>query len=471
MSEQPGDAVLAELRPTLVAQRQEHLLAFWDELSHEQRTSLSEEIRSLDLPLVQRLLHERHGKQDWQALAARAKPAPAFRLDERHNAFSHAQAVERGREAIAAGKLGMVLVAGGQGTRLGFDHPKGTYPIGPVSGATLFQILIEKLRAVAARDGARIPLYLMTSPATHEETVAFLEAHHRFGLAADDLAIFCQGTMPAVDAASGRILLEEKHHLALSPDGHGGTLAALRRSGCLADAQRRGIEQLFYAQVDNPLVSVCDPALIGYHLLSGSEMSTQVVAKTDPLQRVGLVVEIDGRAQIIEYSDLPEDVARRQAADGSLELWAGNIAVHVLDVAFLDRMSMGQGRLPFHIAKKKVPYIDEQGRRVEPAEPNALKFERFIFDLLPEASNAIVVEVDEATDFAAVKNAPGAGRESPEWVQERMIALHTRWLREAGGEVPDGTPVEISPLCALDGEQLKKRVECGMRISGPTYLE
>jgi UDP-N-acetylglucosamine/UDP-N-acetylgalactosamine diphosphorylase len=310
----------------------------------------------------------------------------------------------------------------------------------------------------------------MTSPATHRETVDFLQHHNRFGLPAEDLKIFCQGTMPAVDADSGRLLLSAPGRLALGPDGHGGTLAALRNSGSLDAMRRRGIEQLFYMQVDNPLVNVCDAAFVGYHLLSGSEASTQVVAKREPQERVGVVVEIDGRVRIIEYSDLPGAAAARRSGDGALELWAGNIAVHVFDVAFFERMSQGGWELPFHRAPKNVSYVDADGHFVEPENPNAVKFERFIFDLLSEARSAIVVEVDAATHFAPLKNAPGAPRESPEWVRSQMLALYTDWLQQAGAQVDNGVAVEISPLFAVDGEQVAQKIEPGQRFTTPTYL-
>ncbi len=454
---------------------QEHLLAFWDELPPTDRCVLAAQIRSIDFQQIARLYRDAtagldRSHEDTASLARRAEPPPAIRLGDANPKFSLDDAVRRGAAALRGGKLGVVLVAGGQGTRLGFDHPKGLYPIGPVSGVTLFQILFEKLIAVNRRYEVRIPLYLMTSPATHEETADALVRHERFGLAADDLHVFCQGTMPAVDAATGQLLLEEEGRLALSPDGHGGMLAALDKCGALADIRQRGLEQLFYMQVDNPLVEVCDPAFIGYHLLAGSELSTQVVAKRTPLDRVGNVVSVDGKLRIIEYSDLPDDAAQARNSDGSLKLWAGNIAVHVFDVAFLVRMSQGDNRLPFHVARKKVAHVDSSGRVIEPREPNAIKFEQFIFDLLPAAQNAIVVEVDEATSFAPLKNAPGETRDSPETVKAQIAALHRTWLREAGAMVDDNTAVEISPLFALDANELRGRIKSGLRVKQATYF-
>jgi UDP-N-acetylglucosamine/UDP-N-acetylgalactosamine diphosphorylase len=247
-------------------------------------------------------------------------------------------------------------------------------------------------------------------------------------------------------------------------------LAALVRSGALADIQRRGIKHLFYFQVDNPLAEVCDPAFLGYHILAKSEMSTLAVAKREPLERVGNVVQIDGRTRIIEYSDLPDDVAKKHNADGSLMLWAGNTAIHVLDVAFLQRVQGREEALPFHTARKKVGHIDEQGKQVEPAEPNAFKFERFIFDLLPAAQRAIVVEADAAQSFAPVKNAPGDKRDSPDTAQAMIVALHRSWLDAAGAKVARNVAVEISPLFALDAAEVRTKIKSGMVIDKATYL-
>lgn len=449
---------------------QQHLLAFWDELSASQRSALAEQIAEIDFAALERLVQEGGQREDWDALAARARSPEAFSLDGAGNACTAAEGRRRGEEALAAGRVGAILVAGGQGTRLGFDQPKGMYAIGPVSHATLLRILVEKLLAACRRYAVRIPLYLMTSPATHEPTLEYFATHDRLGLADDQLHVFCQATMPAVDAASGRVLLADKGRVAVSPDGHGGMLAALVRSGLLADMGRRGLEQLFYFQVDNPLVDVCDAEFIGYHLHSGAEVSTQVVRKQEPGERVGVVVEVDGRARIIEYSDLPEEAAARRAPDGTLALWAGSIAVHVFDRAFLERASQQADTLPWHRARKKVPSIDERGRPFEPREPNAIKFERFIFDLLPAARKSIVMEVDPATDFAPLKNAPGAQRDSPEWVQRQMLALHRRWLRSAGAVVADEVPVEISPLFALDEAEVCRKVAAGTRFERATYL-
>jgi UDP-N-acetylglucosamine/UDP-N-acetylgalactosamine diphosphorylase len=335
----------------------------------------------------------------------------------------------------------------------------------------LFQILIDRLRAVAQRYRTAVPLYLMTSSATHQATQDYFNQLHSLGTGDDQLRLFCQGQMPAIDAASGRILLARRHEVALSPDGHGGMLAALDRSGCLADAHARGIELFFYGQVDNPLLQVCDPFFLGCHLLAQSEMTTQVVRKQDPAERVGNVVEIDGSTRIIEYSDLPATAASRRDQRGELELWAGNLAVHVLDRSFLERVAHQADALPFHRALKRVPFLDPRGRQVEPDEPNAIKFERFIFDLLPLARRPLVVEVAKEEAFAPVKNADGAPTDTPQRAREAMMQRDRRLLRAAGAQIGDDAPVEVNPLWALDAAEAATKLVPGTRIAPQTYID
>jgi len=463
----------AELERELAAFDQQHVLAFWNELDASACEQLAGELSLLNLAQLRELFRGEVVAEDWADTARRSSAPTARRLSDAESAESTERATAAALEALAAGHVGVVIVAGGQGSRLGFEHPKGMYPVGPISGASLFQILLEKITARARVAGMRIPLYLMTSPATHAETVDYLRANENFGLPREDVRIFCQGTMPAVDAKTGRLLLAEKHCLALSPDGHGGTLRALSQSGCLADMHARGVRQIFYCQIDNALVEMCDPVLLGYHLLAGSELSTAVVAKKHSREKVGNVVSVDGRLRILEYSDLnplADEIVERRGADGSPVFWAGNTAVHVFDVAFLERMAASGTALPFHVARKAVSHINEAGKRVDPREPNAIKFERFIFDLLPEARQGIVVEVDAQRTFAPVKNAPGEPTDSPETVRAQMIALYTDWLRRAGCEVAEGVAVEVSPLFAQNADELAARISPGLTVTAPRYF-
>ena len=462
------------LRSKLQQFNQLHVLQFWDVLSKTEQEHLVNQIEAIDLEQIKRLSSGPADDHDWAALARKAEPPKAIRISKTTGTKSDDSAREtakkRGEEALAAGEIGVLLVAGGQGTRLGFEHPKGMYPIGPVQKTTVFQIIIEKVLAVSARYQVRVPLYLMTSPATHEETVQFLNANNNFGLPEEDLIIFCQGTMPAVCAKTGKLLLASRSSLFLSPDGHGGTIAGLQKSGAIEAAHTRGIKQLFYLQIDNPLVPICDEEFIGHHLLNESELSSIAVPKDSPQDKLGNFVSIAGRTEIIEYIDFPDDVAEQLDSEGNLRFWAGSIAVHIFDVAFLNRVLELSTALPFHIANKKVSYVNEEGKIVTPEANNALKFERFIFDLLPEAKNAIVVEGAEEDFFGPLKNAPGAEKHTAEHIQSMLSDQYARWLKSAGADVSDKALIEISPLFAHDEQAVKQKVIPGTVFSDKHYL-
>ncbi len=464
---------------------QEHLLTFWDMLDESRQRSLARQIEEIDFARLAMLFEHRNDPAESLTLADQASDPPAYKFSTvtdptpcvAKTSVSAQDAIVAGNEALGKGKVAAVLVAGGQGTRLGFPHPKGMYPVGPVSHATLFQIHFQKVVATSRRYGYRVPYCIMTSPATHGETVECFEKNDYFGMAPEDVFVFCQGTMPAVSMENGKVLLDEKDSIARSPDGHGGMLAAMTRTGeadsaSLLDRLRdRGIEYLFYNQVDNPLVRICSPEMIGYHVRSGSELTSQVIRKRFPMEKVGNVVDVDGRLYVIEYSDQTETVAKRTNPDGSLQIWAGSIAVHVFNVELLHRCSKDAASLPFHTARKKVPFVDPAtGERQKPEKENAIKFERFIFDLLPSARNAVVVEVDIENHYAPLKNAPGSETDSPETVKRDISRMHTAWLKSAGADVSDGTPVEISPLYADSPEALAGKITQGSVVDTATYF-
>jgi UDP-N-acetylglucosamine/UDP-N-acetylgalactosamine diphosphorylase len=448
----PHDPLYCELDSRLGPWGQTHLLCWWQQLSPPQRQWLAEQVRGLDLRLLQQLFRgsaEGSAKVNWDAV----RPAPVLSLSASWD--DRRRAVERGEQALKAGQVAVVLVAGGQGTRLGHDAPKGTYPIGPVSGKSLFQIHAEKVRALGRRHGAPLPLFIMTSPDNDAATRAFFAAQQFFGLAPGQVTFFQQGTMPVVNRYTGSLFLADRDRLAAAPNGHGGVLKALADGGHLADLGRRGVRYLFYYQVDNPLVKVADPAYLGAHAEAGAEMSVKVVSKLSPQERLGVVTLVDGRPRIIEYSDLPPELAERRRPDGALELSAGSIAVHIFNVAFLERLAAGGEPLPYHRAIKTVPHLQESGHLVHPDQPNAVKFETFVFDALPLAHKALVVEASRREEFEPLKYAEGEN--SPATVRRAMSALFADWLRRAGVEVKGG-PVEISPLFALDAEELRVKL-------------
>jgi len=464
------------LQSLLQKHNQQHVLKWWPELQPVQRDQLAAQLEAINLDSITRLYEQKTVEQSADNTdsaadrAVRARP-PGHMVRLPANDQQQADwdsAARLGNELLADGQVGVILVAGGQGTRLGFPHPKGMFPLGPVTNASLFQLLLDQVQARAVRSGVVIPYYIMTSDATHDDTVAFFEKNNYFGHNKADIHFFKQGSMPAVDDATGRLLLKEQDALCLSPDGHGGLLTALKKAGMLQDMATRGIEYLFYHQVDNPTAIVCDPALIGWHVERKSELTTKVVAKRSAEEKMGIVVDVDGTTQIIEYSDLPAEVAAKTDDDDNLLLWAGNMAIHVFNRSFLERLTEGEGLLPFHIAHKKVPHIDADGQPVEPTEPNAYKFERFIFDALPFAERALVVEADRAAEFNPVKNADG--NDSPATAQAALTNLHKRWLQQAGASIAEDAVVEISALYALSAEDLKGKIDTENEYTGSVYL-
>jgi UDP-N-acetylglucosamine/UDP-N-acetylgalactosamine diphosphorylase len=449
---------------------QAHLFHFWDALSPEEQQQLLSQVGSIDFAAIAKLYQGTEESVNWQELSNQASPPDAIRINDLKSKYSVREAIECGEQAIRNGKVGMILVAGGQGTRLGFDQPKGLFRIGPVSNRTLFAMHADSLLGTMRRYNVSIPLYVMTSPATDKPTREYFSKHQNLGLQDDELVVFCQGTMPALDAFTGQILLESPSSIALSPDGHGGIVSALDQQGILRTAASRGIEHFFYAQVDNPLVRACDPLLIGYHLLAGSEMTTQVVSKRFATEKVGNVVSIDGRTHIIEYSDLPDDVAHKVNSEGSLFLWAGNIAIHVLDRKFLERAATENDGLPFHRASKSVPFVNNEGELLKPKTPNAIKFERFVFDLLPQAAKAIVVEGAPEEVFAPVKNAEGSATDTPTSTRNAIVQQHRKWLEKAGLDIASGVKVEINPRWALDADEVQTKILKPANIVVDTYF-
>ncbi|GAC1465173.1 MAG: UDPGP type 1 family protein [Isosphaeraceae bacterium] len=467
------------LEERLARHGQEHLLKWIDELGVDERSTLRAEIESIDLETIDALVAQLV-KDDGPTAppTEKVKPIEVIRLPKTDGErIAQRHIAEAGAEVLSAGEVGVVIVAGGMGTRLGFDGPKGTFPIGPVSAASLFQIHAEKIVALGRSYGKPLPLYIMTSQENHEATVRFFEAHDRFGLS--HVRFFIQGQMPAVDRKTGKILLAEKGHVALSPNGHGGSIAALAAPGpkgtpsCLDEMKEQGIRTLFYFQVDNPLVKIAEPAFLGHHRQADSEMSFKVIEKLTPDERLGVVVRVDGIPQVIEYSDLPPDLAERRGPEGNLELWAGSIAIHLIERTFMERLATNR-ELPFHRAIKKVPFGDDEGRVIHPTAPNAVKFERFIFDALSLAKQCRLVETVRAQEFEPLKNATGP--DSPATVRQRMSDQFADWLERAGANIarrPDGSVpfgLEISPLFAQDSSELKSKIEPGLNVEGPSYF-
>ena len=428
---------------------QNHLFAFWRRRSEEKKQALLDDLRALNIEvyeLLQRRLEERAGDSQQRRIAPVAHiPEAQWRRDS--------QARAKGEDLLAAGKVAFCTVAGGQGSRLGFDGPKGCFPISPIREATLFQILAEKILAARSRCDCPLYWYIMTSPLNLDQTRRFFESKGYFGLPEGEVLFFSQGLWPSLDR-DGKLLLGEEGGLFQNPNGQGGSISALKDSGCLDHMAGLGVEQLHYFQVDNPLVRIPDPPFLGMHSLAGSQMSSKVIEKSSPEEKIGVIGTVDGKPRVIEYSDIGEEQQYARDRRGALLYSHGSIAIHILDVGFLRSLS---GRLPLHIAEKRIrTWIpSEGGGRVE--ERTAIKFEMFIFDALAEAENPLFFEIPREEEFAPLKNRTGA--DSIETCRQGMMNLYARWLRENGIFVPmkEGKPlhrVEISPTVAWDAQSL-----------------
>ncbi len=473
---------LVSIRSMLDAHGQGHLLTFFNELTSPQQAALLDQIQAIDFTALDALIERYVKRKPLIELPAHLEPAPYYPYDPNDPQRSYDAAHYRrvGEELIRAGRVAAFTVAGGQGTRLGWKGPKGTYPATVVTGKPLFRVFAEQLLATQRKYGATVPWYIMTSPINDAETRAYFADNNFFGLDRKNVMMFPQGVLPSIELETGKLLLAEKDEVAVNPDGHGGSIKALRDSGAMEDMIARGIEHISYFQVDNPLVKCVDPLFLGLHAAapdSSAEMSSKMVAKAYPEEKVGVFCRADGKIMVIEYSDLPAELAQQRDERGELRFNAGSIAIHIIGVRFVQKLTADAHHfaLPYHRAEKKVPYIDiDTGRKIEPDKPNAVKLEAFVFDAIPQAKSPIIYETSRVEEFAPIKNAEGV--DSPATSHQIQSDRNARWLASMGVEVPMNgqghveAKIEISPLSALEPDDLKA-LDLPKRISpGETVL-
>lgn len=446
---------------------QAHVLHHWDTLDERERVVLRKDIEKVDLRRIERLFRT---SMETEHSSGKVEPF--------QDVFSYNQLKENegrlrklGLQLIAEGKVAVILLAGGQGTRLGSTNPKGCYDIGLPSGKSLFQLQAERIRRVQTMAAEHVGLkdlnppikwYIMTSNFTEEETRQFFVHHQFFGLEPSQVTLFSQGSLPCL-TREGKLILETNSQLAWAPDGNGGIYRSLKSSGCLEEMQRAGIECIDCFSVDNALARVCDPVFLGACKEQNAECGARVLAKAYPEEKVGVFATRNGNLEVVEYSELPPaEAAAMDPSTGQLRYNWSNICMHFFTPAFLSRVCdtlEAQGL--YHVAQKSIPSVD--------GPVPGIKLELFIFDSFPLAKRALLVEVKREDEFSPVKNAPGSATDSPETARASILSLHGRWIREAGG-VPEGDTVEVSPLLSYAGEGLGD-ICSGQRIPSMTVLE
>ena len=451
----------SEAEERLRAHGQEHVLRWFDELPGEGQQRLLAQVAALDLEWLERVqaMETAPGGQGQISPCEDVVRAGDPRQQE---------ALDAGQEALRRGRVGALVVAGGQGSRLGFDGPKGAYPIGAVSGATLFQLHAERLLAAGKRYGRQPPLYLMTSESNHQATVDLFAEFQSFGLPEQSVLIFQQGMAPAVDT-DGKLLMDAPDHLVMAPNGNGGTFDALRDGGAFDHMAGCGVDVLAYIHVDNPLAPTCDPLFVGHHLLQGSQFSCKAIPKTGPGEKVGSFAMVDGRLCIVEYTELPPELAEATGDEGLLLYGMSNPGLYLWSRSFAEAQA-ARSDLPFHRAFKKIKHLDPGGKLVRPEGPCGYKFEAFAMDTLADAGQTMLLVLpDRDTEFAPVKNASGV--DSPQSARGLMTELYGEWIQQAGGTVQDaGAQIEISPLYAQDAAELVKKLPAGFSVNSDIYL-
>jgi len=427
------------INEVLKAAGQDDLLKHLESLSGDARATLERDILSQDWEELQTLHAEKSAASLSDNISADLKPMP-FKIaadDLRYDFWK-----ETGEILLGKGQVAAFLVAGGQGSRLGFEGPKGMFDIGLPSHKSLFQLQAERLQNLAAQVGHAIPWCIMTSPLNHEATVNFFIENNYFGMDRQNVRFFEQGTICAL-TPEGKAVLDGDDHLALVPDGNGGCFRALAQSGTLAWLIERGVKYVFLYSVDNALCRVCDPAFIGALASEGRSMSaSKVVHKANANEKVGIFAFQNRKPGVVEYSDLPEEYRDMTNPDGSLTFDGGNIAIHLFKIEGLRKLQTS--KLPWHTARKTVCGIEK-----------CWKFEQFLFDAFPQLGSMMPFGVVREEEFSPVKNADG--NDSPKTARQMIGQLHRDWLRKANVEVNPNKLYEISPALSYAGENLNRR--------------
>jgi UDP-N-acetylglucosamine/UDP-N-acetylgalactosamine diphosphorylase len=449
---------------------QEHILAYLKHMSQGEQRTLLEDAAQIDLEQIAGLFDSYrasrqlvHDKKVFEAAEALSLPATQVFAAERGRLTS------LGEDLLRQGRVAIFLVAGGQGTRLGYNGPKGCFPVSPVRRKSLFQLFAESIMALRRRYGSALPWYIMTSQENNAATCAFFKENGYFGLGAGTVQFLVQKENPSLDL-EGRLIVSPDRKIFKNPNGHGGSLYAMKDSGALAQMADRGIDEIFYFQVDNPLAKIADPLFIGAHIENRAQMSTKVVRKVDPAEKVGIIGRVNGRLGCIEYSELSQAEITERLPDGRLRFSSANMAIHMLNRPFVEKLTSDPGfRLPYHIAVKGIDCLAADMTTVNKID--GIKFEMFIFDALGFAGRSVTLEVPREEEFSPVKNSAGA--DSPDTARAAMVSQFRSWLLRSGTcpAVPDDLIIEISPLYALDAEEFAGKYTPPRTLTSPVCIE
>lgn len=377
---------------------------------------------------------------------------------------------DEGMRAISRGEVAALVLAGGQGTRLGFAGPKGKFDIGLPSHRTLFQLMAERIRKLSmlAEDGTgssskdnyscAIPFYVMTSPLNHDETESFFRENEYFGLGSNNVYFFRQGMLPCLNA-EGKIIMESAGVVAMAPDGNGGIYPSLQSSGALDDMREHGVKYLHVFSIDNALVKPADPVFIGYCLSVNADCGNKVVWKAHAHEQVGVLASRNKCPCIVEYSEITREMAEKlDKSTGRLVYGAANICNHFYTLEFIHETILPRMGNLYHLAHKKIPFYDPvSGQTVTPNANNGFKLESFIFDVFPLSQRMAVLDVERSEEFAPVKNKAGSPSDSPDSARGMLSKLAQKWITDAGGKLTGdlASVCEISPLTSYAGEGLE----------------
>ena len=385
---------------------QEHILNNYESLSQENKEKLLNQILTIDLNQIKDLYESTKKEISF----ANDKIEPIEYVDK--SALSEEELkkyTELGENAIRAGKYAVVTMAGGQGTRLGHNGPKGTYMMGLEEDKSIFEILIDSIKQNNEKYGVTIPWYIMTSRENNEQTEKFFKDNNYFGYDAKAIIFFKQGELPMC-SEDGKLLMDENGSIKEAADGHGGIFESMRRNGIIFDMKEKGIEWAFIGPVDNILVKMVDPVLLGVALDKNVLAAGKSVVKAGPKEKVGVFCRRNGKPGVVEYTEITDDLAEATNEKGELVFGESHINCNMFNVGAIEEVS--KKKLPYHSAHKKAKYIDENGKLVIPEKPNAYKFESFIFDAFDMLNDMAILRVKREDEFAPVKNAEG--NDSPE---------------------------------------------------------